>query len=88
MRPQAIWMFYNHSVLNLSFLRLIVKRTKTKKSIFGFEWSLANLKYCREKLKKSKLEERAEDIAWRREIEDEGAKKKSEVDIEKIIREK
>ena len=30
MRPQAIWMFYNHSVLklNLSFLRLIVKRTK------------------------------------------------------------
>ena len=76
MRPQAIWMFYNHSVLNLSFLRLIVKRTKTKKSIFGFEWSLANLKYCRKKLKKSKLEERAEDIAWRREIEDEGAKKK------------
>ena len=35
MRPQAIWMFYNHSVLNLSFLRLIVKRTKTKKSRFS-----------------------------------------------------
>ena len=46
MRPQAIWMFYNHSVLkflNLSFLRLIVKRTKTKVD-FRFRMKFIRLK--------------------------------------------
>ena len=59
MRPQAIWMFYNHSVLkflNLSFLRLIVKRTKTKKVDFRFR-----MKFIRFELQCPLRREKGED---------------------------
>ena len=89
MRPQAIWMFYNHSVLNLSFLRLIVKRTKTKKVDFRFRMKFIKLEILSREVEevetwRTSWRHSLKTRDWRRRRQE----KKSEVDIEKIIREK
>ena len=65
MRPQAIWMFYNHSVLklNLSFLRLIVKRTKK----VDFRFRLKFIEWqSRENRRPTEEELKIDFVAWRR----------------------